>query len=96
MPQVEYDLASKTIYHKLLTNEELYNATRQQGIALPRAKMSPPQPPYAGVYFSGGHPTWPLFTVKMNNEQNWLPEHGWEGVCDSATWPNCVCRWFGK
>ena len=71
---LEYDLVSSTIYHGRLEGGSLYNATRSRGASLPRASVTP-----LGVHYSGGHPTWPLFTLQLENKE--LPgEGGYEGT----------------
>ena len=66
---LEYDLVSDTIFHDRISGERLYNTTRQRGASLPTASLEA-----LGVHYSGGNPTWPLFTVQLDNKA--MPDQG--------------------
>ena len=69
---LEYDLVSDTIFHDRFSDERLFNTTRGRGASLPAASIED-----LGVHYSGGHPTWPLFTVQLDNKE--MPTQNGEG-----------------
>lgn len=75
---LDYDLVSSTLFHRRLSNEQLFNITRTVGITLPVATLVPAEAPYTGVHYTGGHPTWPLWTMVLDNHN--LPAYGYEGT----------------
>ena len=61
---LEYDLVSNTLFHDRFSDERLFNTTRSRGVSLPAVSIED-----LGVHYRGGHPTWPLFTVQLDNKE---------------------------